>query len=235
MFSRSALLVAACTIVPSLRAQEQAQLVTRTIPLRYLQAVDAARLASPYVRSPQGGVFEASAVRAVTITETAPVIARIDSLIRENDHSPAVLAFRFQLIGADDTPALDASIEPLASTLRGLFRYKGYHLLGEGSTTAGEGEMFSLTVAAGEDRFALGGEVAAVQGGSTGSTRIRVRLSRMSGGTFQGKPIESEMLMSTGLTVPLGQTVVLGSAAPGGANKALILAVRPEVAIPPRR
>ena len=228
----STLLVAVAT---SLHAQEpQTPLLTRTIPLRYLQPVDAARLVSPYVRSPQGGVYEATAVHAVTVTETAPIIARIDSLIRENDRSPSVLAFRFQLISADDTPALDASIESLASTLRDLFRYKGYHLLGEGSTTAGEGELFSLTIAAGEERFALNGEVANVQGGSTGSTRIRVRLSRALSASYQGKPVEPEVLLSTGLTVPLGQTVVLGSAAPGG-NKALILAVRPDVAIQPRR
>jgi hypothetical protein len=238
MTFRSGLLASAFALTTSsLTAQEPQQpiLVTRTIQLRYISPVDAARLASPYVRSQRGGVYEAGSLRAVTVTETAPMIARIDSLIRENDHSPAVLAFRFQLIAADDTPPIDAAIESLASTLRGLFRYKGYHLLGEGSTTAGEGESFSLTIAAGEERFALGGEVAIVQAGDGGSTRIRVQLSRVSGGTYQGKPMEAEMLLSTGLTVPLGQTVVLGSAAPGGNNKALILAVRPEVAIPPRR
>lgn len=32
-------------------------------------------------------------------------------------------------------------------TLRSLFRYRGYHLLGQGTTTAGEGETFSLTMA----------------------------------------------------------------------------------------
>ena len=225
----------ACAVASSLDAQEQTPLVTRTIALRYLKPVDAARLVSPYIRSPQGGVYEAGAVRAVTIRETEPIVARIDSLIRENDHSPAVLAFRFQLIAADDTPTADPAIESIASTLRGLFRYKGYHLLGDGSTTAGEGESFSLTVAAGDDRFALDGDVSAIQGGATGSTRIRVRLSRAVGGTFQGKAIQSESLLFTGLTVPLGQTIVLGSAAPGGGNKALILTVRPEVAIPPRR
>jgi hypothetical protein len=52
---------------------------------------------------------------------------------------------------------------------------------------------------------------------------------------YEGKPMQSETLLSTGLTVPIGQTVVLGSAAPGGANQALILAVRPEVSIPSRR
>jgi len=220
----------------TLGAQEQqAPLVTRTIPLRYLQAVDAARLISPYVRSPQGGVYEATAVRAVTVTETASTIARIDSIIRENDRSPAVLTFRFQLITGDDTPGVDSSIESLATTLRGLFRYKGYHLIGEGSASAGETANFSLTIAGGQDRFALNGEVDALQVGNNGAVRIRVWLANAPNGTYQGKPIESEHLLSTGVTIPLGQTVVLGSAAPGGSNKALILAVRPDVAIPPRR
>jgi hypothetical protein len=228
--------VACVMSAPALAAQEpQPQLITRTIPLRYLRTADAARLVSPYVRSPQGGVFEAGSIQAVTVIETATTLARIDSLIRENDRSPAVLAFRFQLISADDTPGRDPSIDSLDATLRTLFRFKGYHLLGEGSTTAAEAENFSLTIAAGEGRFVLDGEVITVQVGGGGGVRLRVRLAAASGGTFQGKPVNSETLLSTGLTVPLGQTVVLGSAAPGGSNRALILAVRPEVAIPPRR
>jgi hypothetical protein len=233
-----ACLVAASPLVAStVAAQEtQPQLITRTISLRYLRPTDAARLASPYVRSARAGVYEAGSLQAVTVTETAPIVARIDSLLRENDRAPTVLTFRFQLIAADDTPGRDPSIDSLDSALRGLFRFKGYHLLGEGSTTAGENENFSLTVAAGEDRYALFGEVITVQaGGGPGSVRVRVRLSRASGSIYQGKPIDAETLLSTGLTVPLGQTVVLGSAAPGGPNHALILAVRPEVAIPSRR
>jgi hypothetical protein len=174
-------------------------------------------------------------MQAVTITETLPIVGVIDSLIRENDRSPAVLTFRFQIIAADDTPGRDPSIDSLDAALRGLFRFKGYHLIGEGSTAAGEHEVFSLTIAAGEDRYALGGDVVAAQAGPSGSARIRVRLSRIPSATYQGRPTESETLLSTGLTVPLGQTVVLGSAAPGGPNRALILAVRPEVAIPSRR
>lgn len=231
-------LMAASTPVASTitaQAPAQPQLITRTIPLRYLRAGDAARLVSPYVRSPQAGVFEAGSVRAVTVIETPAILARIDSLLRENDRSPTVLTFRFQLIAADDTPGRDPSIDSLESALRGLFRYKGYHLLGEGSATAGEAETFSLTVSAGEDRFALDGDVVTVQTTSAGSVRLRVRLARTPGGIYQGRPMDAETLLSTGLTVPLGQTVVLGSAAPGGANKALILAVRPEVAIPSRR
>jgi len=256
-------------------AQNAAPLVTKTIPLRHLRAIDAARLVSPYVRTAKGGVYDAGdGVQAVTVIETAPVVARIDSIIRANDRSPTVLVFRFQLIAADDTPARDPAIDSLEATLRSLFSYRGYHLLGQGTTTAGEGEGFSLTVAAGEERFGILGEVVRVQDGDrasgragnspagplivvdgavanaehaaavanaqqaardAGSTRVRVRLTRVSGGPSQTKGSDGETLLSTGLTVPIGQTVVLGSAAPGGRTQALILTVRPEVAIPSRR
>lgn len=231
-----AVVAIAITSASSLAQAPQSPLVTRTIMLRNLRAPDAARLVSPYVRHPQAGVFEAGSVQAITVIETEPVLARIDSLIRENDRTPAVLTFRFQLIAADDTPGpRDPAIESLDATLRGLFRYKGYHLLGEGSTSAAESENFSLTVAAGEGRYALHGEVLAAQAVTGGAVRLRVRLASASIRMTDGKPLEGESLLSTGLTVPLGQTVILGSAAPGGANQALILAVRPEVAIPPRR
>jgi hypothetical protein len=248
-----------CAIIAAPLAAQDAPLVTRTIPLHHLRAADAARLISPYVTATKGAVYEAGAVRAVTVTETAATLARIDSIVRQNDLSPAVLVFRFQLIAADDTPGRDPAIDSLDAMLRGLFRYKGYHLLGQGTATAAEAEPFSLTIAAGEDRFALFGEVVTVQtaparsanrgdqpllivdgalvsdaGRDVGSVRVRVRLARAAGATYQGKPAEAETLLATGLTVPLGQTVVLGSAAPGGRNQALILVVRPDIAIPSR-
>ena len=220
--------------LPAALAAQEPQLETRTIQLRNLRANDAARLVSPYIRAARGGVYEAGDLQAITVVESAQTIARIDSLIRENDRAPAVLVFRFQLIAADDTPGRDPAIASIDSTLRGLFRFKGYRLLGEGTTSAGENETFSMTIAGGDDRFALTGDVVAVRAGANGSTRLRVRLARATPGTYEGKPMQSETLLSTGLTVPVGQTIVLGSAAPGGANQALILAVRPEVSIPRR-
>ena len=234
-----ALLGAILSMAPELGAQNPQDpaptLVTRTIALRHLRAEDAARLVSPYVRSPRGGVYDAGAVQAVTVVETASTVAVIDSIIRDNDVSPVVLGFRFQLIAGDDTPARDPAIDSIDATLRGLFRFKGYHLLGEGTATAGEGANFSLTMAGGEGRFALSGDVIAVQAGTGGSVRLRIQLAEATGRMYQGKTAESEVLMTTGLTVPLGQTVVLGSAAPGGKSQALILVVRPTVAIPSRR
>ena len=257
--------VACAGVTAAAQAQDTTPLVTKTIPLRHLRAVDAARLVSPYVRAAKGGVYDAGdGVQAVTIVETVPIVARIDSIIRENDRAPSVLVFRFQLISADDNPARDPAIDSLEATLQSLFRYRGYHLLGQGTTTAGEHESFSLTVAAGEERFGIIGDVVRVQdedrtfgrtgsapGGPLlvvdgavvgqpasrvgGSTHVRVRLARATGNTVQGKAAEGETLFSTGLTLPIGQTVVLGSAAPGGKTQALILTVRPEVAIPSRR
>ena len=232
-FFRHSLVAVAFALPVTLAAQEP-QLETRTIQLRNLRATDAARLVSPYIRAARGGVYEAGDLQAITVVESPATIARIDSLLRENDRSPAVLVFRFQLIAANDTPGRDAAIASIDSTLRGLFRFKGYHLLGEGTTSAGENETFSMTIAGGEERFALGGDVVAVRAGANGSARLRVRLARATPGTYEGRPMQSETLLSTGLTVPIGQTIVLGSAAPGGANQALILAVRPEVSIPRR-
>jgi hypothetical protein len=233
---RTAVVLTGLFLGSTLAAQEQRPaLETRTIQLRNLRAEDAARLISPYVRAAGGGVYEAGGIQAVTVTETPAVISRVDSLIRENDRAPAVFVFRFQLIAANDTPGRDPAIESLDSTLRGLFRYKGYHLLGEGTTSAGEAESFSLTIAGGEERFALAGDIIAVRAAVGGSVRMRVRLARAAGSTFQGKPVEVESLLSTGLTVPVGQTIVLGSAAPGGTNQAVILAVRPEIVQPVRR
>ena len=230
-FIRRSLVTAALALPATLPAQEpQPQLETRTIQLRNLRPTDAARLVSPYVRAARGGVYEAGDLQAITIVESPQVIARIDSLIRENDRTPAVLVFRFQLIAANDTPGRDPAIDSIDATLRGMFRFKGYRLLGEGTTSAGENEMFSMTIAGGEDRFALAGDVVAVRTGAGGSTRLRVKLARATPGTYEGKPMQSETLLSTGLTVPIGQTIVLGSAAPGGANQALILTIKPEIA-----
>ena len=233
------LVIAIVAIVPpELTAQNPPEptppLVTRTIALRHLRAADAARLVSPYVRSPRGGVYDGGVVQAVTVVETAPTVAVIDSILRENDRSPAVLTFRFQLIAADDTPGRDPAIDELDAALRGLFRFKGYHLIGEGTASAQTGESFSLTMSGGDNRFALAGEAIAVEPGTGGSVHLRIRLEQ-SAGMYEGKPAKGESLMTTGLTVPLGQTVVLGSAVPGGKNVALILAVRPTVALPPRR
>jgi hypothetical protein len=224
-------------------AQGQADktpLTVKTFTLHHLQPKAAATLVSPYIQSLQGGVFEAGGnIQAITVRETPPVIARIDSVLRDHDHAPATLVFRFQLIAAEDTVSRDPAIAETASTLKELFRFEGYRLLTQGTTLVGANQRFSLTMAADSDRYELSGYVAAVDGGEgAGSVQLAVSLIRLTGGdTFSmGKLVRSkDELLQTGLTVPLGQSVVLGTAASRGRTHALILLLKPEIAAPAQR
>jgi len=236
---RSALLAIFVLAMPTMMVQAQdasAPLAVKTFTLRYLQPHDAASLVSPYIQSRGGGVFEAGRdVQAITVRETPEVLARVDSLLRSRDRVPATVVFRFQLIAAEDTAVHDPAIAGLDSTLRGLFRFAGYRLLSEGTATAGGHQDFRLTMGAGDNRFEVDGNVRGLDmSDRTRSVQLRVQLIRETG-TYQGKSLPPEILLETGLTVPQGQTVVLGSAAPRGEGRALILSVRPEIASSDKR
>ena len=226
-------LAAAPLLPPVLRAQEPEQpLIVRTFTLRHLSPESADRLVAPYILSQKGGVFGVGGdVRAITVRETPQNVARIDSLLRVHDRSPTTLTFRFQLIAAEDRPTRDPAIAGLDSTLRGLLRFAGYRLLSQAVVTVGEVQSFAQTLQADTERLLLSGEVSEIQAADgAGSVHVRVWLSRSRGVTSVGTEIPEEKLLQTGLSVPLGQTVVLGSAVSGGKVRALILAVRPEVA-----
>jgi hypothetical protein len=228
-----ALLALSLVAAPVLRAQEQAQpLIVKTFTLRHLNPASANRLVEPYILSSKGGVFEVGgAIRAITVRETAQNVARIDSLLRAHDRSPTTLTFRFQLIAAEDQPTRDPAIGGLDSTLRGLLRFAGYRLLSQAVVTVGEAQTFAQTLNANDERLLLAGEVSEIHAtDGNGSVYIQVRLGRARGVSAAGKEMPDERLLQTGVSVPLGQTVVLGSAVPGGKVRALILAVRPEVA-----
>ncbi|HJU66189.1 MAG TPA: hypothetical protein VJ596_10955, partial [Gemmatimonadaceae bacterium] len=86
------------------------------------------------------------------------------------------------------------------------------------------------TLLAGTDRLLLRGEVWNVPGvDQERVAHLKLHLTRA------GAPREvQETLLSTGLTVPLGQSVVLGSAVTGGKYQALVLTLRAEVVQEPR-
>jgi hypothetical protein len=234
--SHAVLLALCIAFAPRVHAQEPGPgLVVRTFTLRHMQPDDAAKLVAPYVMSAKGGVFEAGgAVRAITVRETPQVLARIDSLLRAHDRTPRVIVLRFQLLSADDTPTRDPAVAAIDSTLRRLFRFTGYRLLSEGSAIASEHEHFSLTLAAADERFALAGNVHGVRAvDGRGSIHVGVSLSRPATAVQERMAGGGEVLLSTRVTVPIGQTAVLGSAAPGGKIQALILVIRPELGATP--
>jgi len=221
----------------ALHAQDpSARIEVRTFPLQNLSPKDAANLISPYVMFVPGmGVYEAGgALRAITVRATMDVLLRVDSILRANDRARATLSLRFQLIAASDSAVRDAAIGAVDAELRNLFRFAGYRLLSQGTTLANEGERFTLTMAGvnGEILKLSGHVVSAQPSGGKGSAQLFISLERAIRSTsMQGvTTFAPQVLLSTGLTVPLGQTVVLGSAAYGAPIPAIILAVRPDVA-----
>ena len=239
---RHALLAAAFALsLPSIgAAQDPRDLSIRTFNLRNMRPDDAAKLLSPYVTSPGGGVFEAGSVGAITVRETFTTLTLIDSLLRTHDRPRAVMSMRFKLIAALDSSMRDPAIEDIDAELRKLFRFRGYELIGEGTMLSEESTDFMTTLSTKARRVGnsnqMWNETFRIRGwmdgitGTEGGRTIRVQV------TLQDAGNDSELLR-TGLTLAIGQTVILGSAKPTMTlgRAAVILVVQPEVMGGPRR
>lgn len=245
------LLVALLTALPALgQAQDPRDLPVRTFKLQNLRPQDAAKLLGPYVNAPNGGVFDAGSINAITVRETHAVLALVDSLLRVHDRPRAVVTLRFQLIAALDSNFRDPSIAGIDAELRKLFRFSGYELIGEGTARTEERSDYTMSMstkpkalpnppkgtgdrALFAESFQIRGWVEGVEGvGDARTVRINVALQDAQ----RGK--DAPELLRTGLTMPIGQSVILGSARPVmafGTRAALILVVQPEIAQSPGR
>lgn len=216
--------------------RDAAVLSVRTFHLKQLAPDQAAKLISPYVQGANSGVFSAGGnVRAITVRASASILAVVDSVLRANDHTPATVMLRFQLIAAEDSVVHDAAIADIDKALRGLFRFRGYRLLAEGAAAVAEGsDGFILTMNAASEppqlaRFTVTGHVGNLTSTAAGhSVDLRISLTgpRVKDGVG-GAASSTEF--NTGITVPIGQTVVLGSAAASGTAGTVILAVRADL------
>lgn len=230
--------VVALALVTPLRlvAQEppRAQVVVQTFNLRWISSTDAAQLVSPYVQGPTTGAYSAGPnMHAITVRGTSAMMARVDSILRENDRQPATLVLRFQLIAAVDSIVHDPSIVDLDATLRGLFKFGGYRLLAQGSTRVSEASQFLLSVSSGSEHYEIEGTIHSVRTGrGAGSADLNVGLIGPAGPFQVGNAAAASRIFSTGLNVPLGQTIVLGSGAGPRPSEALILTVHTELAPP---
>ena len=234
---RNAVLAALLALsLPSIgSAQDPRDLSIRTFKLRNMKPEDAAKLLSPYVISPGSGVFEAGSVGAITVRETFTTLTLIDSLLRIHDKPRAVMSMRFKLIAALDSSMRDPAIDDIDAQLRKLFRFRGYELIGEGTMLSEESTDFMTTLSTKarrignsnqmwEETFRIRGWMDGITG--TGDERtVRVQV------TLQDAANDAELLR-TGLTLSIGQTIILGSAKPTMTlgRAALILVVQPELA-----
>jgi hypothetical protein len=236
---RFGIIVGLCAITARVGAQQAAtatvqslpgNYVVKTVPLHHLSSAEAVKLLSPYVQSMNGGVFEVSpSIRAVTIREVPRVYNEMTAVLAQFDRETATVSLNFQLIAAENTGTRDPGVAGLDSLLRGVLKFTGYRLLSTSVATASENGNVSQTLSVDGEPYSLHVYVTDLRiDGNDASVRLDVELWRVQ--VPGNAPILSPKVLSTGVTVPLGQTVVLGTSASDGGKKALILTVRPALA-----
>jgi len=217
-------------------AVHQGDFIVKTVSLHHLTSGEAVRLLSPYSVSPGGGVFEVPNVRAVTIRETPKIYGDMMNVLEKYDREPATVVLNFQLVAAEPTNTRDPAVASIDSLLRGVLKFSGYRLLGTAVATTGESHGVTQTIAGDSETLSLSVEVREVRvEGNDASVNLYVSLMRpavpaQSNGTASVAGRAPVNLLTTGVTVPMGQTVLLGTSASDNGQRALILTVRPQLA-----
>jgi hypothetical protein len=231
-------------------------LEAKTIELKHLKADEAVNLLKPYLVNGAGSVtWMAPNKPIITIKDVATNIPRMEQVLAKYDHSPATIRLVFQLIEADTGPRLSnaansrALESDLDATLRSVLRFSGYRLVAQSVMTTGENGRVTQklapadsagyftydiianvgTIRLSDETLVSLGKVRTVSNGemmvdtaATGSVQLNVALDKRAAKEAYG-------VISTGLDVPLGHTVVLGTAATEKGGHALILTVKPEL------
>jgi hypothetical protein len=149
----------------------------------------------------------------------AALVAAVVSIapVRVAAQSPVL---RFQIVEADGFTETDPAIADVRDALRELFRFRGYRLAAE-TVIRVNGGSFSQDVAttSGPTSRLTAEHVALIRG--DGPQAGNVSINNL--GLWIG---EDQRVLQTSLTVPVGQTVVVGSARPSNSGPTLILVVR---------
>lgn len=190
---------------------------TRTFALRYLDATNASQMIGPYVPNAETNMRATTDPPSLTITAPEVRLEQIAQVLGTHDQPRPDVRLRFQLIEADGFTTAEPAIADVEQALRELFRFTGYRLVGESVVQAKAWSSVSSQLGSGEAEYGIGAEVQRVVSASNGNA---VELAVYLEG--QGGP-----LLRTSLTVPSGQTVVVGSARAQANGNTLILVVRP--------
>jgi hypothetical protein len=245
----------------SAQAAPPPPLEAKTIELKHLKPDEATNLLRPYIVNAFGSVTSVSpSMPIITIKDIPENILRMEKVLAKYDHSPATIRLVFQLIEADTGARLIAAsnnrvASDLDATLRSVLRFATYRVLGQGMATSGENSVVYQKLATADTvgwvytydiRAVLGSirlsdatlqSVMTRQVSNSGSeidtTAIgSVKLSVWLFKKTEASEKDTHTLMETGLDVPLGHTVVLGTAATKKGGVALILTVKPELVRP---
>ncbi|HEY5491004.1 MAG TPA: hypothetical protein VIK25_07385 [Gemmatimonadaceae bacterium] len=202
----------------------------RQYTLQVLTGSEAESLLVPFVPVGDGGGVWRSSGTVLTVIGTKRTLALADSVLKSYDRPPVTLVLRFMLIEATDSAVTDPRIGEVEGELRSLLKFNGYRRLAEATSVVAETQNFTSTMAAADrTEFTVDGGVKTVRDGRVG---IGISLRSGTKGMMIGVPTspDTRQLLSTTLTVPVGQTVVLGTAAGDKGMVALILTVKPELA-----
>lgn len=232
-------------------AAQDPRIETKTIELRQLKPSEAAKLLRPYIVNGGGGVYEVSdKLSIITIKDISSNISTLEQVLARYDRSPATIRLVFQLIEADTGPRVTAASNAsggvpmyLDSTLRSVLKFPSYKLLAQGISAVGEDAQASQQMGdAGEGKiYNLLTRVGSIHTSSTsdGTVNLYVQLTRDGVQPVANAP--HDWIITTQVDVPLGNTVVLGTAmtrttsrsSPGAPpttkGAALILVVRTEL------
>lgn len=195
-------------------------LETRTFRLQHMQADEAMMMIEPYV--PGGAENLRMTQQPASLTVTAPEIRleQIAEVLAAYDRPQPNVRLRFQIIEANGFTGSDPAIADVEEALRGLFRFQGYRLVSEVAVQARAPGRVRQQVAAEENgSFTITAIVDRVTRGEEGGA-VELTVSLASFG---------DAVIETSLTVPGGQTVVVGSARARPDGNTIILVVRPEI------
>jgi hypothetical protein len=195
----------------------QPNIETQTFALKYLSPEEAGQLVDPYVFHDRVGTpgTMSGTQGALTVRETHDNLERIARVLSQFDRPRPLVRLTFHLIQADGAATSDPAIADVETTLRKLFRFRGYRLVEEGVFSATEGS--TVTQQLGGAGYLIAAEIRRVAGtGDSAVVELQMHLS--------GRGVQ----FGTQVGVPAGKTAVLGNVGedPRGT---LILTVKPEV------
>jgi hypothetical protein len=181
------------------------RLAVRTVQLTRITVDDAMALLTPYITTEGGAVFRAgSGVAAITIREKQERMDGLVRILREYDHPPSSVTLSLKSLTSNDRHGLAAELTPLAAILAPFAEGGGLRVASSGIVTGSEGQTTTTQLGSGPSAAVVTVEIVSTQVLDS-AFAVRLRVSA-------GRPGESDSLLRTDVTVPLGRSLVLGTA-----------------------
>lgn len=219
--SAGAMLAIATFTIVTLAACDSRGTEARTFQLEHMSPRSAESLVQPYVPAGSTGIRISDHPPAITVAASSDRLEQIGEMLNRLDVPAPDVRLRFQLIEADGFADTDPAIADVEAALRELFRFRGYRLAAESMVTASQHTQSTQRLLGfGDTPLSLEVIVNSLtRTAEAGSVHLGVTLRADGHGG----------ILSTGVVVAGGQTVVLGTARPFEDRGALILVVRPEI------